>query len=155
MAYVPRLHNAYGRIAGGDPVATAGTWEMDAAGRRAVAFDLTDSPERWQGTLANLSFFIGHLVSAQSRRRDGSATARLRELISHFRAEYDAFLSRHGDTPRPRPSMPALLNDDERRRWTEMVEKDLTERPTWGLEVRRRFETELKSLARFEAGLKR
>lgn len=155
MVYVPRLHNAYGRVAGGDAISTAGTWEMDRSGRRAVVFDLSDSPERWQGTLANLSFFIGHLVSAPALRRDGSATAPLIELIGHFRGEYNAFLARHGDTRRPRPPMPAGLNDDERRRWNEMVDQDLTERPTWGMEIRRRFETELKSLAGVEAGMKR
>jgi hypothetical protein len=155
MVYVPRLHNASGRIGGGYAVSMAGTWEMDKTRHRAVAFDLSDSPERWQGTLANLSFFIGRLASGPSHRRDASGTAGLIELITHFRAEYDAFLARHGDAPRPRPSMPALSIEEEKRRWAEMVDRDLTERPMWGLEIRRRHRIELESLAKFEAGLKR
>ncbi|HEY5545018.1 MAG TPA: hypothetical protein VIK50_03095 [Gemmatimonadaceae bacterium] len=47
MAYVPLLHNAEGRIGGGYVASVTGAWEMDATWHRAVAFDLSDRPERW------------------------------------------------------------------------------------------------------------
>jgi len=76
-------------------------------------------------------------------------------MIGHFRAEYDAFLARHGDVLRPRPPMPVMFSDDDKRRWEEMVAADLAQRPTWGMEIRRLYEDELASLAEVEASLKR
>ena len=155
MVYVPQLHNAGGRIGGGYAASTAGAWEMDAASPRAVVFDMSDRPERWHDTLSNLSFFIGPLASRPVGDVDPSTAAPLRELIGHFRSEYDAFLARYGDVPRPRPPMPVLFGDDEKRRWAEMVDEDFAQQPTWGLHVRRRYERELSSLADVEAALKR
>jgi hypothetical protein len=156
MVYVPRLHNAGGRIGGGYAASAAGAWEMDATWHRAVVFDLSDSPERWQGTLSNLSFFLRPILSGPPRDFDPATAATLVELVEHFRAEYTGFLARHGDTPRPRPPMPAtLFSDDEKRRWIEMVDTDLGQRPTWGMEIRRLYETELSVLADVEAELKR
>jgi len=155
MVYVPQLHNAGGRIGGGYAASTVGAWEMDATSHRAVVFDLSDRPERWQGTLSNLSFFIGPLVSRPFRDVDPSTAAPLIEIIGHFRAEYDAFLARYGDVPRPRPPMPVLSSDEEKRRWADMVVADLAQEPTWGMQIRRLYEHELSSLAEVEAGLKR
>jgi len=155
MVYVPRLHNAEGRISSGYATATAGVWEMDAAARRAVVFDLSDRPERWQATLSNLSFFIRPLVSGALSNLDRSAAAPLAELIGHFRAEYDAFLVRYGDVRRPQPPMPMLFSDEEKRRWAEMVEADLSREPTWGMHIRRLYEREISSVAEIEGGLRR
>jgi hypothetical protein len=156
MVYVPGLHNAGGRIGGGYAASAAGAWEIDPTWHRAVAFDLSDSPRRWQSTLSNLSFFIRPLASPRSvRETDPSTAALLLELIGHFRAEYAGFLAQYGDTPRPRPPMPMLYTDDEKRRWTEMVDEDLGRRPTWGAEIRRLHEDELSSLTEVEAALRR
>jgi hypothetical protein len=155
MVYVPRLHNAEGRISPSYTASTAGVWEMDAAARRALVFDLSDRPERWQATLSNLSFFIGPLVSGEVRDLDHSAAAPLAELIGHFRAEYDAFLTRHGDVRRPQPPMPVLFGDEEKRRWVEMVEADLAREPTWGMQIRRLYAVEVSRLAETEAALRR
>lgn len=155
MVYVPSLHNAGGRIGPGYAASTAGAWEMESEGRRAVVFDLSDSPERWQATLSNLSFFLGPLLVPQSRERDPSTAATLVELIGHYRAEYEGFLARYDDAPRPRPPMPVMFTEDEKRRWADMVAADLGERPTWGMEIRRLHETELSVLAETEAELKR
>jgi hypothetical protein len=155
MIYVPRLHNAYGRIGGGYAVSTPGAWETDAGRRRAVVFDLSDRPELWQGTLANLSFFISPLVSPPGREFDQRMADTLVELIGHFRAEYDAFLARYGDVPRPRPPMPVIFSDEEKRRWAEMVDADLAQRPTWGMEIQRLYARQLARLAEAQAALKR
>jgi hypothetical protein len=155
MVYVPRLHNAEGRISSGYVASTAGVWEMDAVTRRAVVFDLSDRPERWQGTLSTLSFFIRPLVSGELRDLDRSEAATLAELIGHFRAEYDAFLVRYGDVRRPQPPMPVLFSDEEKRRWAEMVDADLAREPTWGMEIRRLYAVEISRLAETEAALKR
>jgi hypothetical protein len=62
MMYVPRLHNAGGRIGPGYAAALAGSWEMDATGHRAVVFDSSDRLEHWKSTLSNLSFFMGRVI---------------------------------------------------------------------------------------------
>jgi hypothetical protein len=155
MVYVPRLHNAEGRISSGYAASTAGVWETDATARRAVVFDLSDRPERWQATLSNLSFFIRPLVSGVLSDLDLSAAAPLAELIGHFRAEYDAFLVRYGDVRRPQPPMPVLFSDEEKRRWAEMVEGDLAREPTWGMQIQRLYAVEISRLAETEAALRR
>jgi hypothetical protein len=150
MIYVPRLHNAWGRIVRRVPASEAGIWQMTTR-NRAMVFDLSDRPERWQGTLSNLSFFMSPAV----RDVDHSRAGPLLELVGHFRAEYHAFLERHDDSPRPLPPMPPLFTDDEKRRWKAMVDTDLSQRPTWGLEIRRLYEGEVSNLAEIEASLKR
>ena len=150
MIYVPRLHNAWARIVQRSPASEAGVWQMTARNRAAV-FDLSDRPELWHGTLSNLSFFMYPAVRDADRSRAGP----LLELIGHFRAEYNAFLARHNNSPRPLPPMPPLFTDDERRAWKAMVDKDLSEQPTWGLEVRRLYEGVISNLAEVESGLKR
>ena len=156
MIYVPRLHNAEGSIAEDRGPSTIRSWEFDAATRRVTAYDLSDRPERWEGTLSNLSFFVRPLVTPpRAGGLDAGTAANVRELIGHFRAEYHAFLERWGGTLRPRPAMPAMFSDDEKRRWAEMVDRDLAERPTWGMEIRRRYEGELASLTEIEADLAR
>ena len=150
MIYVPRLHNAWARIVPRSSASEVGLWEMTTR-NRLVVFDLTDRPERWNGTLANLSFFMSPAV----RDVDHSRTGPLLELIGHFRAEYTAFLTRHNDSPRPVPPMPQLTSEEEKRAWKAMVDKDLSQQPTWGMEIRRRYAGEVSNLAEVEAGLKR
>jgi hypothetical protein len=153
MVYVPRLHNAEGRFSKNYAASMAGVWEMDAASRRAVVFDLSDRPERWQATLSHLAFFIRPLVFPPGQL-DAPTARMLIELIGHFRGEYEAFLARHGDALRPRPPMPVMFSEDEKRRWAEMVDADLAARPTWGLEIRRLYEGEVASLTQAAADLK-
>jgi hypothetical protein len=120
------------------------------------SFDLSGDPERWQATISNLSFFLGPLLYPLSPDRDPLAAAMLAELSGHYRAEYEAFLARYDDAPRPQPKMPAtFINEEERKRWIEMVETDLGQRPTWGMEIRRRYERQIAALDEIEAVLKR
>ena len=51
--------------------------------------------------------------------------------------------------------MPVLFSDDEKRRWAEMVEADLSREPTWGMQIRRLYDREISWLAGVEAGLRR
>ena len=150
MIYVPRMHNGWARIVDRSPVSAAGIWHM-ATPHRAMVFDLSDRPEYWQGTLSNLSFFMSTAV----RDVDHSRAGPLLELIGHFRAEYNAFLARHNDSPRPVPPMPPLFTDDDKRRWKAMVDADLSQRPTWGMEIRRLYAGEISNLTEMEASLKR
>jgi hypothetical protein len=150
MIYVPRMHNGWARIVGRSPVSAVGFWQMTTP-NRAMVFDLSDRPEYWQGTLSNLSFFMTGAV----RDVDHSRAGPLLELIGHFRAEYNAFLRRHNDSLRPLPPMPPLFTDEDKRRWKAMVETDLSQRPTWGMEIRRLYEGEVSNLAEVEASLKR
>jgi hypothetical protein len=118
---------------------------------RAIAFDVSDRPEHWQRTLSNLSCFLSSAV----RDVDHSRAGPLLELIGHFRAEYNAFLVRHDDSPRPLPPMPRLFTDEEKQAWKAMVDADLSKRPTWGMEIRRLYEGEVSNLVDVEASLKR
>ena len=150
MIYVPRLHNAWARIIQRSPASEAGIWQMMTP-NRAMVFDMSDRPEHWHDTLSNLSFFMSSAV----RDVDHSRAEPLLELIGHFRTEYNAFLVRYNDWPRPLPPMPPLFTDDEKRRWKEMVDTDLSQRPTWGMEIRRLYEGEVSNLGEVEASLKR
>lgn len=150
MIYVPRSHNAWTRIVERSPASAAGVWQMTAR-NRAMVVDVSDRPEHWSLTLSNLSFFMYPAV----RDADHSRAGPLLELVGHFRTEYNAFLARHSNSPRPLPPMPPLFTDDEKRAWKAMVDKDLSERPTWGLEVRRLYEGGVANLADIESSLKR
>jgi hypothetical protein len=150
MVYVPQLHNAWARFAQRSAASEVGIWQMMTQDR-AMVFDVSDDPERWHATLSNLSFFISPAV----RDVDRSKAAPLVELMEHFRAEYKAFLARHNDAPRPLPAKPQMFSDEEKRRWKEMVDKELSIRPTWGMEIRRLYEIEVSNLAEVEADLKR
>ena len=149
MIYVPHSHNAWARIVQRSPASEAGVWQMTAR-NRAMVFDVSDRVELWAGTLSNLSFFMSDAV----RDADRSTAAPLLELIGHFRAEYKAFLERYNDAPRPLPPMPQLFGDEEKRRWKEMADADLSKRPTWGMEIRRLYGGEVSNLAEVEARLK-
>jgi hypothetical protein len=150
MIYVPALHNAWTRIIQRSPQSEAGTWQM-MPGNRAMVFDMSDRPEDWQRTLSDLSFFMSSAV----RDVDHTKTVPLLELIGHFRAEYNGFLDRHNDAPRPVPPMPPLFTDEEKRAWRAMVDADLSQRPTWGLEIRRLYGDEVANLAEVESSLRR
>jgi hypothetical protein len=150
MIYVPRLHNAWARIIQRSPASEVGIWQMTTR-NRATVFDVSDRPEHWAGTLSNLSFFMIPAV----RDVDHSRAGPLLELIGQFQAEYNAFLMRYDDSPRPLPPMPPLFTDDEKRAWKAMVDTDLSRRPTWGLEIRRLYEGEVSNLTEVEASVKR
>lgn len=154
MVYVPGLHNAGGRIAPLYVASTAGVWEMDSTGHRAVVFDMSDDPERWQGTLSNLSFFLGPLLPPRSQELDPATAATLVELIGHYRAEYEGFLARHADAT----AATADARDVLQRRRQAAVDRNGRHRArpaaTWGMEIRRLYEREMVSLTEIEAALK-
>jgi hypothetical protein len=158
--YVPRLHNAWGQLNDGAP-SRAGIFTIAEPGRRAIASDLADTPELWEGTLRNLASLIQQLVSRDPRepelpQRDPATAMYTRELIAHFRDEYEAMLARYRDVERPRPPMPEHVQsatDDEQQRWTAMIDADLAREPRWGLLLERLFEGELRTFERYDGEL--
>jgi hypothetical protein len=161
LVYVPRMHNAWGQFNAGSP-SRRGLFEIDSTRRRGIVADLSGEPQLWQGTMSNLSSVIQRLVwrppeKAPLRQTDPASAALARELIEHFRQEYDAFLARYGDEARPRPDMPPYLSgssDEEKRRWSESVETDLAREPRWGMLITRLFNDELKLFERYQGDLR-
>jgi hypothetical protein len=151
MVYAPSLHNAWGQLNPGSPSYT-GVFEIDSAGRRATVGDLSDRPDRWEGTMRNLASVISRLIAtpegeAPLRERDPASAALTRELIGHFRQEYDAFLARYSGVDRPRPEMPDFVRmsgGEEQRRWIATIDADLAREPRWGMVVTRLFRIQLR-----------
>jgi hypothetical protein len=145
MVYVPRLHNALERF-GED-------------GRAAIA-DLSSDPARWEGTLRNLSSLIGQLVVRHDRQplrdTDPATAALARELIGHFRNEYDSLLAKYENAARVKPEMPEHVrwsSPDEQRRWSEAVDSHIAREPRWGMLIRRLFGDQLTLFSRWEREL--
>ncbi len=145
LVYAPALHNALATIHWYAVVSRPGEFEVSADRARVRLADLSGDPSLWQGTLMNLGSRIGRLTADATADAD---TRRLTdELIAHFTSEYAALLDRHGDTPRPTPSMPEWLRygpERDQQAWRAMIDKDLAERPRWRDELTRRFATEVK-----------
>jgi hypothetical protein len=137
FVYVPRLHNATARMSQED---------------RAVVADLTNQPELWQGSLWNIASMISQLTTRTSeepplRDLEPAMAALIRELIGHFRREYEEFLARYRDTLRPKPEMPGhvrLSSPEEQRRWQEFNDAYLAREPRWGMLVTRVFGDQVK-----------
>ena len=154
LVYAPRLHNAVGSITAGTN-SVAGLFQIEHDRRRLTMADLGSQPERWEGTLRNLSSMIHRLHDRRDSqllpaRRDPATAALLNELIAHFRREYAAFLDRYRDTARPRPDQPAFLQfapEDERQRWREMIGEHLAREPRWGMLIERLYRDELEAFA--------
>ena len=146
FVYVPRLHNATARM----------------NDDRAVVADLTGQPDLWHGTLTS----IVSMISRFTARTDGEPSLRdaepaeaalVTELITHFRREYEVFLERYRDTPRPRAQMPEhikALSEEEQRRWREFTDASLAREPLWGMLVTRLFEEEVKRLTQLDLELR-
>lgn len=160
MVYVPSLHNAWGRFGDGSPSRPA-LFELDEDGMRAIVFDLRDRPEPWEGTLRTLSSLIGRLVHRPDREgplreTDPDTAARTRELIVHFRGEYEAFLARYAGDERPRPEMPDHVrwsSAEDQRRWIDAIDANLAREPRWGMFIERLFARELEALEKLDGTL--
>ena len=159
MAYVPALHNAVGRL-GRLTTSRAGEFQFAAADWRLALNDVSDRPELWLRTLSILTSTIQDLMPAPirpgSRLRDRDpATADLAlELIGRLGEEYDAFLVRHGEVPRPMPAMPPMNTADDERRWAEANAADLARDPTWGRRVRRLLDDDLAAFRKYALELR-
>jgi hypothetical protein len=151
MVYAPALHNAWGQLNPGSP-SYERVFEIDSSAPRAKVYDLSDRPGRWEGTMRTLASVIRRLIHpregvAPLRERDPATAALTRELIGHFRQEYDAFLARYSAVDRPRPEMPdsvRMSSAEEQRRWVEHTDTDLSREPQWGMVATRLFQTELR-----------
>ena len=151
MVYAPALHNAWGQLNPGSP-SYERVFEIDSSEPRAKVYDLSDRPGRWEGTMRNLASVISRLIHprqgvAPLLERDPATATLTRELIGHFRQEYDAFLARYSAVDRPRPEMPdsvRLSSAQDQRRWIEHTDADLAREPQWGMVATRLFQTELR-----------
>ena len=147
IVYVPGLHNASARV--------------DKDGR-AVVEDLTGDPERWQLSLWNVASMVSRLTSRTSeqpalRELDPGDAALIRELIGHFRQEYDGFLARYRDTPRRKPEMPnhvRMSSLREQQSWQETIDDHLAREPVYGMLVTRVFGGQVKVFSEWERELR-
>ena len=147
MIYVPRVHNASAVV------------NDDG---RVVAEDLSSSPERWEGSMRNLSSIINQLMAWREgqkplRERDPRSAALVRELIAAYRAEYDAFLLRYQSVARTAPEMPGHIrqsSEREQREWQAAIDANLAREPLWGVLFTRLFNDELKLFAEYDAVLR-
>ena len=155
LVYAPDLHNGLATIGDRAIARTGATVAGDLANVRLA--DLASDPERWEGTLMNLSSMIGDLISERTlrppRRKATPETAALtRVLVEDFSREYSAFLDRYGHVTRPRPEMPPALRasstEADLRAWEVMVDKDLAREPLWGDRAERLFAREVEQFAR-------
>ena len=154
LIYAPTLHNGLAWITRGVAISRPREFEVAPDLTFVRLEDVAGDPVLYQGTLENLSSLLGRLTSQPT---SGDATPGLTgELIAHFKSEYAAMLDQYGETPRIAPSMPPAVTastDQEKREWQAMVDKDLSERPRWGDELRRRFATEISVYNRRPRGL--
>lgn len=159
MVYVPAAHNALGSISDDAP-ARPEVFEIESPGR-ALIHDLSDQPELWQGSMMYLASMIQQLVYRREgepplRETDPTTAARTRELIAHFRQEYESFASRHRETLRPYPATAvdnSFRTAEDKRRWKESIELSLSREPYWGQYIAGMFDDELKSLLELERRL--
>jgi|KBSSwiS6_1023812.scaffolds.fasta_scaffold12275_2 hypothetical protein len=143
LVYAPALHNGLASVNRRVAVSRPREFDVSADLKTVRLEDLTTDPALWQGTLMNLGSLLSRLTSQEMR---GEPTpALLDELIEEFRKEYLTILAHFGETPRPSPDMPEAVRwatDQEKTAWRAMVERDLSERPRWGDELKRQFATE-------------
>ena len=145
-----------------DRLSRPGIFVIDATRRQATVSDLSGEPQHWEGSLRNLSSVINRLASrtpdrAPLRQTDPASAALTLELIGHFRQEYESFLARYRDVPRPRPEMPEHVrgsSKEEQQRWTEHIDADLAREPRWGMVITRLFSDELELFSEYEAALR-
>jgi hypothetical protein len=154
LVYAPGLHNGLATI-GDRAITRPGAVVANDLASVTLA-DLSSSPERWEGTLMNVSSIISDLISERSlrppRRKAGPETTALtRVLVEDFSHEYQAFLDSYGHVTRPRPEMPAALrsssSETERRAWEAMVDRDVAREPLWGDRAERLFAREVEQFA--------
>ena len=157
LVYVPLSHNALSHLNEGAP-SRNDVFQIEVAGRRAKISDLAENPPLWEETLQKLSSLIHRLVSQRPgepplHEADPETAALTRELIGHFREEYEAFLARYRDVERPFPEMPAYARGstaEERRQWKASIEASLAREPLWGQLIPRLFEDDLRFFSKWE-----
>jgi hypothetical protein len=149
LIYAPMLHNGLAWVSHRTAVSRPREFEVSTDLANVRLEDVSADPTLWQGTLENLSSLLSRLTS---RPTSGENTPRFTgEMVDHFKAEYAEILERYGETPRAIPAMPESVRwstEEEKRAWRAMVDKDLTQRPRWGDELKRRFATEIDIYAR-------
>lgn len=153
--YASRLHNASGPIPLRHGPRQAPLFRVGEGGRVTLV-DASRDPALWERSLHELHACIRETVDGREKMADpdDAGTARhAGELIAHLRAEYTAFLDRHGDTPRARPAPPAWASAEERAVWSTQVDANLAREPRWGAFVQRTWERRVKELDRLEGML--
>jgi hypothetical protein len=156
--YVPRLHNAFGRI-GPMTQSRPGVFRLDDRHEHVFVSDVSGSPERWERSLMDLFDAIRNMLSteesfAPADPRDRETAAHILELIGHARREYAAFLGRYGATARARPDPPAGLSSAELEAWEKQIDAQLVREPFWGVYLERTWSRNLKQLDEAESSLK-
>jgi hypothetical protein len=148
--YVPRLHNAFGPLAGSTR-SRPGVFDFDDGRKRVTVHDVSDDPERWQRSLRALFGCIRETMSpmgsvAPASPDDARTLALARELAGHLRREHAAFLAAYGQTPRRPLAAPEWATDQERQAWQRQVDAQLEREPLWGPFVERTWRGNLAAL---------
>jgi hypothetical protein len=130
LAYAPALHNA-GRY-GPETASSPGRAAIDPERRTATLSDLGGDPEGWQRSMYDLHTFLRKAMDGKPGRDDRveAGPDALCALAAHLRAEHEAFLARHGESPRPGP------------------EEAVAREPLWGPFAERIWRRDLDSLDR-------
>jgi hypothetical protein len=156
--YVPRLHNAFGPVAEGT-ISRPGVCAVDERRERLTVVDVSEDPDRWAFSLGELFWSIRETVprdpsGTSADPRDAATLAHVRELVEHLRAEYSAFLARHGQAVRARPPEPVGGSARDLEAWRARTDELLAQEPTWGPYFERTWRFNLAELDSLEAALR-
>jgi hypothetical protein len=155
--YAPRQHNAFGPL-GEWTTSRPGVFLVDARRERVTVADVSGDPDRWAFSLGELFWSIRETIprdppGASADPGDAATLGNAREQVRHLRAEYAAFLARHGRTPRARPPEPQGGSPQELAAWRERTDAQLAAEPLWGPYFERMWRFNLRELEALEASL--
>ena len=155
--FVPQMHNAFGPIAE-RTTSRPGVFTIDDAHGQVTVFDVSGDPERWSRSLDDLYDSIRSTLiptaMAPAAPGDARTLSHTRDLITHLRREYSAFLAKFGQTARVRPETPSWHTPAERQAWIEQIDAALAREPLWGTYIQRVWRGNFQELDQLEAGLK-
>ena len=156
--YVPRLHNAFGPVADGT-ISRPGVFAVDERREHLTVADVSEDPDRWAFSLSELFWSIRETVprnplGTSADPGDTATLAHAREMIGHLRAEYAAFLARHGQTVRARPSEPVGGSARDLDAWRARTDEMLAREPRWGPYFERMWRSNLAEMDAFDASLR-
>lgn len=150
LVYVPRLHHAFGPLAGAT-ASQPGLVEIDRARRVVAVADVSGMPHRW---LRSIDQLYGLIRFGLGRTKEGRPSYRVpaavrRELAAALAQEYGAFLAAYGGVRRemePDDAHVRMLPAAEQERVRQRRRDDVEREPLWGPHVERLWRGRLAEL---------